>query len=186
MSRVLLLFMIMVTVLAGCMSLDKAATGSKQPQKVKNEPQRATAKLIDQTGKSVGTASFEEVQNGVKMELAVTNIAPGQHGLHIHEVGKCTLPDFQSAKKHFNPTHKEHGEKNPKGKHMGDMLNLTVDSTGKANASLVLAGVTLQKGQAHSLFHFGGTSIVIHEKIDDYKTDPSGDSGKRIACGVIQ
>jgi Cu-Zn family superoxide dismutase len=100
-------------------------------------------------------------------------------------VGKCEGPDFKSAGGHLNPEMKQHGKDNPSGPHAGDLLNLTVGPDGKAKASLIAVHATLDAGP-NSLFHEGGTAIVIHEKEDDYKTDPTGNSGGRIACGVIQ
>jgi superoxide dismutase, Cu-Zn family len=121
----------------------------------------------------------------VRIDVNVSQLPPGTHGIHIHNVGKCEGPAFTSAGPHLNPASKKHGKDNPEGPHAGDLLNLQVDSNGVGKASLLDANVTLGSGP-NSVFHEGGTSLVIHASADDYKTDPAGNSGARIACGVIQ
>jgi Cu-Zn family superoxide dismutase len=145
---------------------------------------KAKADLLNAKGAPVGTATFSQKSNGVQLDLKVSNLSPGLHGFHIHSVGKCEAPDFKSAGPHFNPEGKQHGWDNPLGHHLGDLQNLDVGPDGKANIRIVVPGVTLGEG-AKSLFHEGGTALVIHEKPDDGKTDPAGNAGARIACGVI-
>ncbi len=138
----------------------------------------------DAQGKDVGSIIVMPHGSGVSLKLMLHDLPPGDHGIHFHQNPKCDAPDFKSAGPHFNPDAKKHGLENPEGHHAGDMQNFTVDAKGNADASLEDKDVTLGDG-AHSLFSNGGTAIVIHAKADDMKTDPSGNSGDRIACGVI-
>jgi len=144
----------------------------------------AKADLTNSKGENVGTAELKETAKGVSLALEVSNLPPGVHGFHIHTVGTCDPPDFKSAGGHFNPEGKKHGWENPEGHHAGDLQNLTVDAQGKAKVKVVVPGVTLGDGP-NSLFHPQGTSLVIHADPDDMKTDPAGNAGTRIACGVI-
>jgi superoxide dismutase, Cu-Zn family len=143
------------------------------------------ADIVNTQGQRIGTAVFKSAPGVVEISLRVSQLPPGVHGVHIHAVGKCEGPDFKSAGGHLNPDGKQHGKDNLAGPHAGDLLNIEVSARGSAKARLMSTTVTLGDGP-NSLFHEGGTSIVIHEKADDYKTDPSGNSGARIACGVIQ
>jgi Cu-Zn family superoxide dismutase len=144
----------------------------------------AVAELKDAAGKPVGTARFTSTAGGLEVKVRVTGLPPGPHGFHVHAVGLCEGPDFKSAAGHFNPAGKQHGLENPQGHHGGDLPNLVVYGNGTGEATATLAGLTLGDGEA-SLFHAGGTSVVIHAAEDDGKTDPSGNSGARIACGVV-
>lgn len=148
-------------------------------------PKTAHADIVNAQGQKIGTAKIVESYGGVRVDLDVSQLPPGTHGFHFHTVGKCEGPDFKSAGAHFNPEMKKHGKDNPEGPHAGDMVNITVKPDGTVKTSIVDAKVTLDAG-ANSLFHEGGSSIMIHEKEDDYKTDPSGNSGARIACGVVE
>ena len=151
---------------------------------VRAEVKAAKASLVNGKGESVGTAQLKQTSKGVSLTLAVTNLPAGVHGFHIHTVGKCEPPDFKSAGGHFNPEGKKHGWENPEGHHLGDLQNLTVNAQGKGKTKVQVPGVNLGEGPS-SLFQPGGTALVIHAQPDDMKTDPAGNAGARIACGVI-
>lgn len=142
--------------------------------------------MKDPAGKTIGWAVIKGGSQGVTITLTLDHVTPGEHAVHFHSVPKCEGPDFKSAGPHFNPDSKQHGLQNPDGHHAGDMDNFNVDAKGKANVKLFNKDVNLgADSDSHSLFSNGGTAIVVHAKADDMRTDPSGNSGDRISCGVI-
>jgi Cu-Zn family superoxide dismutase len=145
---------------------------------------KTKVEIKDMQGKAVGAITLSPLGTGVALKLHLHDLPPGQHAIHFHQNPKCDAPDFKSAGPHFNPDSKKHGLENPEGHHAGDMQNFVIDVKGKADVTLEDNDVTLTDGP-HSLFSNGGTAIVIHAKADDMKTDPSGNSGDRIACGLV-
>jgi Cu-Zn family superoxide dismutase len=159
--------------LAGC------ATGMEDKAPLSGE-----ATLKDKDGKQVGQATLIQTPEGVRIAVSGFRLPPGVHGLHIHAVGVCQPPEFNSAGAHFNPAGKKHGLQSPDGPHAGDLPNLTANAIGEGGVDVVNKLVTLGPGP-NSLFGENGTTIIIHAGPDDMKTDPTGNSGGRIACGVV-
>ncbi len=146
--------------------------------------QTAKAALKDAAGKDVGSAELTQTPTGVLIKLSVKGLPAGEHAFHVHGVGKCE-PPFTSAGGHFNPSSKKHGLMAPDGHHAGDMPNLHIPASGELAVEVMNDSITLEKGKPNSVYQTNGTALIIHAGKDDYKTDPTGDAGGRIACGVI-
>jgi Cu-Zn family superoxide dismutase len=144
----------------------------------------AVAKLMAGDGSSRGTASVTEAADGLHVLVKGTGLTPGMHAVHVHMTGTCTAPDFASAGGHWNPTGRKHGMDNPAGAHMGDMPNMTVGSDGTGGIEYVIAGGMISGGTM-PLLDADGAAVVIHAQADDNMSDPAGNAGGRIACGVL-
>jgi len=145
----------------------------------------AKASMKNAEGADVGIATLTQGSKGVTIKLSLKGLPPGEKAFHVHAVGKCE-PPFTSAGGHFNPDNKKHGKMAPDGAHAGDMPNLTIPDSGRLDIDVVNEAVTLDKGKPNSVFKPEGTALVIHAKADDYKSDPAGNAGDRIVCGVIE
>jgi len=150
----------------------------------KTAPVKVPLKTAD--GADAGTALFRQTKKGVRVKIELKNLPIGDHAVHIHAVGKCDAPDFKTAGGHFNPDNKHHGFMNPEGHHAGDFPeNVTVGENHEGVKEFTADYLSLDPTATNSIFANGGTSVVVHEKADDEKSDPSGNSGNRIACGVV-
>jgi len=169
--------------LAGEGSLAQNATGNDAT----TGDQVSTAQrfgLSGADGTALGSVTVSEGTNGATLRIQASGLNVGKHGVHLHEKGLCGGPKFESAGAHWNPAAKKHGRDNPDGAHLGDLANLDVGGNGGATVSFEVEGVKMTNG-ANLLADADGTALVVHAKPDDYKTDPSGASGDRIACAVI-
>jgi superoxide dismutase, Cu-Zn family len=161
-----------------------AAAGCARMTQPSSPPITATAELKNAQGQGVGYATLSQVPDGVRVLIEARGLPPGPHGVHIHAVGKCDPPQFTSAGGHFNPEGKQHGFENPAGPHAGDLPNITIAADGTGRLESLNRDVRLDGGP-HTLFDADGSAVVVHAGPDDFKTDPAGNSGARIACGVI-
>lgn len=165
---------------AGAAALTCAAT----PLAAAAPPLVASAALDDAKGQDAGWARIENKGGKPVLTVWLRGLTPGAHGIHLHTVGSCVGPAFTSAGGHLNPGGKQHGKDNPMGMHMGDLPNVTIGADGTGTATVPLGGTA--KALFAALFDADGSAIVVHAAADDYKTDPSGNSGARVACGVFR
>lgn len=171
--------------LAMCGVAGAVALGAVQVQA--QGPKEVKVKLTDAKGGDAGTVTFKTEKKGVKVTIHLQNMAFGPHGVHVHQNAVCEAPDFKSAGGHFNPDSKHHGFQNPDGHHNGDLPdNVQVGEDHKGEASFLLTTISLDPAAPNSLMLNGGTSVVVHEHADDEKSDPAGNAGNRVACGVIK
>ena len=147
--------------------------------------QSARATLKDANGKDVGAATLTQTPGGVLIAVSLKGLPAGEHAFHVHAVGKCE-PPFTSAGGHFNPRSKKHGLMAADGHHAGDMPNLHIPASGELAIEVLNSDITLDKGKPNSVFDADGSALVIHANKDDYKTDPTGEAGGRIVCGVLE
>jgi Cu-Zn family superoxide dismutase len=163
-----------------------ACHGKSSPSPAPQGPvSSASVTLRTADGREVGRGSLQQTNAGVLLTADLTGMPAGTHGIHFHAVGQCTAPDFASAGGHFNPTAKAHGFRNAAGHHAGDMTNVNIPESGALRVELLAPDVRLGSGDG-TLLDADGSAIVVHALADDYQTDPSGASGTRIACGVVQ
>lgn len=170
-------FALSLVALAGC-----AMSGSKPAESA--SAQVARAELRDAGGAPRGSATATATDGGVRLVIDASGLPAGAHGFHVHSIGKCDSPDFATAGPHWNPAGKMHGRDSPGGMHMGDLANLIAGTDGSGRLEVTIAGANISGG-ATALLDGDGAALVIHAGADDYKTDPSGNSGARIACGVF-
>ena len=143
----------------------------------------ASATIQNRSGQAVGEARFYSLAGEVTVAMSFTGLAPGSHGVHLHTTGNCSAADFTSAGGHLNPGGAQHGTENPQGAHLGDLPNVQIASDGSGSVSAILRGT--RESVLASLFDADGTAVVVHESADDYRTDPAGDAGSRVACGLV-
>lgn len=145
----------------------------------------AAAEIRDPAGRVVARAVVEQAGDSLRIRVDAAGLAPGTYGAHVHGVGRCDPPAFATAGPHWNPTGRQHGRDNPQGRHMGDLPNLVVGTDGRGSFEYTVPAARLGGGSAATLLDGDGAAVVIHAQADDYRTDPSGNSGARIACGVL-
>lgn len=165
-----------------CLLLVAGAALAQKPEPKSAAPVKAIAVLHPTAGNKVsGTVTFTEEADGVRVQADITGLTPGKHGFHVHEFGDCSAPDLASAGGHFNPTNKPHAGPDAAERHVGDMGNVEADAAGTAKLSYVDHEISLTNDQRSVI----GRSVIVHAKADDLKSQPAGDSGARVACGVV-
>jgi Cu-Zn family superoxide dismutase len=160
---------------AGCATTNDAPAGNGDV---------ATAAIHDASGRTVANARLEQAGAAIRVHVESAGLAAGNYGTHVHAVGLCEPPGFTTAGAHWNPTGRQHGSENPQGAHLGDLPNLVVDASGRGSVDFSISSASIASG-SDALLDADGAAIVIHAQADDYRTDPSGNSGARIACGIL-
>lgn len=184
MARVTIPALILGSALLGACATSGSHSGDMRGGAAPSAPVRAGAVLYGPDGAVRGTVEAAQMPDGIRFIIRGEGLPPGMHGVHVHGVGKCTPPDFASAGGHWNPLGRQHGRDNPNGMHMGDLPNLNIGADGKGVLEIVMPGERIADGP-NPMLDADGAAIVVHAAADDMKTDPSGNSGSRIACGVF-
>lgn len=148
-------------------------------------PASVTGNLTDPYGRTLGTATITQVGDGIRLTVEGMDLPSGAHGLHFHQTGTCAAPDFASAGPHWNPAGRQHGKDNPAGMHAGDLPNLLIGADGRGSLEYTLPGSRVTGGP-NPLLDADGFALVLHSAADDYRTDPSGNSGARLACAAFR
>ena len=178
------------TMLAGCSAgddtdIDDSARADSPAAATTDSPDPSIrVAMRDANGRDLGTITLTDVAGGISVSGSLTGLPPGDHGMHLHTVGRCDAPSFTSAGEHWNPTTRQHGPDNPQGPHLGDLPNVTVGADSTATVQGTTSGGTL-RGTSTMLLDADGAAVIIHTGRDDLRTDPSGGSGAPIACGTI-
>ena len=162
-----------------------ATTGESEADDAPQQLEMVVADLRDAGGQVRARATAEQVADSVRVRVEALQMAQGAYGAHVHTTGRCDAPGFTTAGSHWNPTTQQHGKDNPQGMHKGDLPNLLVGTDGKGSFEYTIPNATIAGRGPNLLLDADGASVVIHQSADDYRTDPSGNSGARIACGVL-
>jgi Cu-Zn family superoxide dismutase len=172
--------------LAALLAAGACSTSAREQQEAEGPtpPMVAQADIRDTGGRTVARGSVSQVGDALRVRIEAAGLPAGIYGAHVHTAGRCDPPAFESAGPHWNPTGRQHGRDNPGGQHLGDLPNLMVGTDRRGSFEFTIPGATLSGG-ARPVLDGDGAAIVIHARADDYRTDPSGNSGTRIACGVI-
>ena len=169
---------------AGVIACAQSSSAPAESTGPKGASASATAQLKDAKGQSVGQVKMRETAEGVLLQVELKSVEPGVKAFHIHEAGRCDAPTFQTAGPHFNPEKEAHGLLAQSGAHAGDLPNIHVPESGSASVEVLAHGVTLASGE-RSLLDANGSAVVLHAKADDYASDPAGNAGDRVACGIV-